>query len=662
MYFTRIEIHNFGIYKGTHEMLLGNQAGARNITLVGGLNGRGKTTLHDAIILCLYGKLALTYIQERARSYDRFLLEHINKEATNDVTYVAITLNLEDGTTLRVKRSWQKKGSKVETQIDVEKNGSLDKYLGESWSYYVEEILPFGIARFFFFNNEKITQLADDTSFEQIKGSIRSALGIMAIEKAIEHVDEVIRRKQQALDTFENSEENQAFQQTEAEIAQVDDELETARRGANDLQRKAQEAGVRYELREQEFWTAGGELSRNRDNIKREMELISNEMNNIQLEITQQVSDPSTPLYMCRSLVISAFEEEMQNQYSNTQQNIQLELSRVRDKMLSELKKAKVASSTLKLIMEIWESEFKRYESNAGNTMHAAMSSTSMMLFEHLIKDVFHAVEPRVQGLLSREGAQENELLALDAHLEAADDKSIAMKLFEALKDFERAKTVAEVEYQRQLDHIQGLQNKRDQLVARRIQLIKAITDKENVNDDNVRIIKYAAMSMEVLREFKTRLQRSKVSQLSSAITDCFKTLVGKDSLIDRITIDGETLDITIIDVNGQPLLKNQLSAGEQQMFAVSVVWALALSSGYKAPVIIDTPMARLDSKHRENFVTRYLPAASSQVVVLSTDEEISGKYLDMIRDDILDSYTLLYHEDDRSTTIEKGYFQETRA
>lgn len=662
MFFTKIEIHNFGIYKGTHEMLLNNQAGARNITLVGGLNGRGKTTLHDAIIFCLYGKLALTYIQEKARSYDRFLLEHINKEATDDVTYIAITLNLEDGTILRVKRSWQKKGSKAEIRIDVEKNGSLDKYLGESWSYYVEEILPFGIARFFFFNNEKITQLADDTSFEQIKGSIRSALGIMAIEKAIEHVDEVIRRKQQALDTFENSEENQAFQQTETEISQVDDELEIARRSANDLQRKAQEASVRYELREQEFWAAGGELSRNRENIKREMQLISSEMDNIQLEITQQISDPSTPLYMCRSLVMSAFEEEMQNQYSNTQQNIQLELSRVRDKMLSELEKAKVDSSTLKLIVKIWESEFKQYESNLGYTPHTAMSSTSMMLFEHLIKEVFNVLEPRVQGLLSREGTQENELLALDAHLEAADDKSVAMKLFEALKDFERAKTVAEVEYQRQLDQIQGLQNKRDQLVARRIQLIKAITDKENINDDNVRIIKYAAMSMEVLTEFKTRLQRSKVSQLSKAITDCFKTLVGKDSLIDRITIDGETLDITIIDVNGEPLLKNQLSAGEQQMFAVSVVWALALSSGYKAPVIIDTPMARLDSKHRENFVTRYLPAASSQVVVLSTDEEISGKYLDMIRENILDSYTLLYHEDDRSTTIEKGYFQEVRA
>lgn len=41
MYFTKVELHNFGIYKGTHEMCLTNQIGNRNITLVGGLNGRG---------------------------------------------------------------------------------------------------------------------------------------------------------------------------------------------------------------------------------------------------------------------------------------------------------------------------------------------------------------------------------------------------------------------------------------------------------------------------------------------------------------------------------------------------------------------------------------------------------------------------------------------
>ena len=152
MYFTKVELHNFGIYKGTHEMCLTDQIGNRNITLVGGLNGRGKTTFHDSILIALYGKQALKYIQEKARSYDKMLIDHINKHATDDETYVAVSLCLDDGTSLRVKRSWTAKGIKANQQIIVEKDGVVDKYLGDSWNYYIEEILPFGIARFFFFN------------------------------------------------------------------------------------------------------------------------------------------------------------------------------------------------------------------------------------------------------------------------------------------------------------------------------------------------------------------------------------------------------------------------------------------------------------------------------------------------------------------------------
>ena len=185
------------------------------------------------------------------------------------------------------------------------------------------------------------------------------------------------------------------------------------------------------------------------------------------------------------------------------------------------------------------------------------------------------------------------------------------------------------------------------------------IAEKEQDNDNNARIVKYAAMSIEVLTEFKNRLQRDKVSKLSSTATACFRELVEKDSLVSEICIDSDTLDVTILDSDGRELLKSQLSAGEQQMFAISIVWALALTSGYKAPVIIDTPMARLDSSHRANFVTKYLPAASSQVIVLSTDEEVYGRYLDLLQDNIIDYYTLLYREEEQCTSIVTGYFGE---
>lgn len=310
MYFTKVELHNFGIYKGTHEMSLTDKIGERNITLVGGLNGRGKTTFHDAILIALYGKQALKYIQEKARSYDKLLLDHINKHATDDETYVAVSLCLDDRTELRVKRSWSSSGKKADQQICVEKNGIIDKYLGESWSYYIEEILPFGIARFFFFNNEKITQLADDTSFEQIKSSIKSAIGVSSIEKAIEHTDEVIRRKKSALAAFEKSEAYIGYQEVEVQIEEIDKKLEEATRHARELEKRCETITATLEAREKEFWSSGGDLSRNRDAIKQEMKKISEDVEKIQEEILQLLIDASTPLFMCKDLVVQSFNSE----------------------------------------------------------------------------------------------------------------------------------------------------------------------------------------------------------------------------------------------------------------------------------------------------------------------------------------------------------------
>lgn len=660
MYFTKVELHNFGIYKGTHEMILSDKAGDRNITLVGGLNGRGKTTFHDAILLALYGKQALKYIQEKARSYDKLLIDHMNKHATDDETYVAVSLCLDDGTNLRVKRSWRAKGKKADQQTIVEKDGVVDKYLGESWSYYIEEILPFGIARFFFFNNEKITQLADDSSFEQIKSSIKSAIGVSTIEKAIEHTDEVIRRKRNALAAFERSEENIGYKEVEKQIADIDSRLAEARKQVNELERKCEALSASLEAKEKEFWSSGGDLSRNRDAIKQEMQKIASEVEKVQEEIMQMAIDASTPLFMCRNLVTQSYDNELAFQQSEAKRYSDRIIVNLHQQILDRLSECGLSRADLQLVKDIVSDVLAGHTPESetretGNTM----SATSMMLYQRLIAEVFQNITQRIDSLVNCVDAQESELMSLDAHLGAADDKTLAMQLYDALKSIEAEKTLADAEKQRQIDTIESLDRQRDMLVAKRIALIRAIAEKEHANDDNARIVKYAAMSMEVLREFKVRLQQEKVAKLSSTATSCFLELVEKDSLVSKIRIDPITLDVTILDIDGKELLKSQLSAGEQQMFAVAIVWALALTSGYKAPVIVDTPMARLDSSHRANFVTKYLPAASSQVVVLSTDEEVYGRYLDLIRDNVVDYYTLLYREEEQCTSIVHGYFGE---
>ena len=659
MYFTKIELHNFGIYNGTHEMVLTDKIGNRNITLIGGLNGRGKTTLHDAVLIALYGKQALKYIQEKEKSYDKLLADHINNHATDEETFVAVTLVLEDGTEIRIKRSWRSNGKRIDQQTVVEKNGNIDKYLGDNWNYYIEEILPFGIARFFFFNNEKITQLADDSSFEQIKSSIKAAIGVSTIEKTIDHIDEVIRRKEAALKSFETSELNQEYQDVEQEITRIDQRLEEAQREKNKLELHCQKLAVQMEAKENEFWSSGGDLSRNRDAIKAEMNRISDVVEQIQQEILQLASNPATPLALCKDLVAQSYNEEQEQLKNDVRRHTDTIVNESYQRVITRLDSSQIPPQILDLVKSIINDELVGHVSKAVKENRISMSPVSLMLYEKLISEFFPGITQKILNLIASSESQEAGYMNLEAHLGDADDKTLAMQLYETLKSIEKEKAVADNEFQKKIDSIESMKRQREILVGKRIRLIKGMAEKENTNDDNMRIIKYAAMSIEALTEFKKRLQKEKVGRLSKTASDCFQTLVEKQSLAERIDIDPETLDVTIVGVDGNELLKNQLSAGEQQMFAVAIVWALALSSGYKAPVIVDTPMARLDSSHRTNFVTKYLPAASSQVMVLSTDEEIYGRYLDMIRDNVVDYFTLLYREDERCTSIVHGYFGE---
>ena len=115
------------------------------------------------------------------------------------------------------------------------------------------------------------------------------------------------------------------------------------------------------------------------------------------------------------------------------------------------------------------------------------------------------------------------------------------------------------------------------------------------------------------------------------------------------------------IDKNGENVPKEKLSAGEKQLMVISILWALAKCSKKKLPVIIDTPLSRLDSAHRTSLITTYFPNASDQTIILSTDTEIDDRYYKLMKEDVGDEFYLNYNESTKSTSIERGYFKEAR-
>jgi DNA sulfur modification protein DndD len=132
-----------------------------------------------------------------------------------------------------------------------------------------------------------------------------------------------------------------------------------------------------------------------------------------------------------------------------------------------------------------------------------------------------------------------------------------------------------------------------------------------------------------------------------------------KSDLVHRVTIDTHDFSLSLYDPQGKPLPKHRLSAGEKQLLAIAFLWGLARVSGRNLPIAIDTPLGRLDSSHCHNLVERYFPAASHQVILLSTDTEIDQTQVKQLREmkAISQEYLLKYDPGKRQTTVEKGYF-----
>lgn len=660
MHFSEIELYNFGIYKGQHNIELINQRKKKNITLVGGMNGRGKTTILDAIFLCLYGRKAIEYIVGKKEAYNKVLKDRINKSAEDKTTHVKITMVMDDDedTIISITRSWSQIDTKVSSNLIVEKNGIEDTYLSENWEYYVEELIPYGIAKFFFFDNEKISQIADDDAFDKIKDSIKSVMGVTTVETLCAHIEKIRKDKNTSLKKSSATALTKESEDLTASIEECETRIRNlfAQRAA--LVPELEKTTNKLEETEQSFWKKGGNLGLNHDDIIRDQHDLKEKESNLKEQAIALASNPATPICLCKDLAVATYNEIMSSEETRAVKYSYPIVSKLYKSLLEEFKGTYSASTdSYKTLSKLVNSQLKKLESELGTEAINAITPLAKSLIEKFISEDISRISAEAINIVSENEKVITALEQLEVHLSSSAEKNDTVKLLNEIKELQAKKTELETEISRCDDQIHSAQFEKEQIERQLNKVLLKIASNADTSDDNVRIIEYSTMTLDVMHEFVHRLQTQKVDILEKNITSCFKYLAQKQAIITSITIDPESLDITLKDYKGGILLKDQLSAGEKQMFAISILWGLALSSGYKLPVIIDTPMARLDSAHRSNFINKYLPKASSQVIVLSTDEEINGKYLEDIKEYVNKAYTLIYNDSEKCSSITPGYF-----
>jgi DNA sulfur modification protein DndD len=656
MILDQLTLHNFGIYNGRHEIPLTPRSKTKPITLFGGLNGSGKTTLLDALKLVLYGKLA-DCSNRRDLSYEEFLRRSIHRTvAPEDGASIELTFRHHvDGVerTFRIQRVWHVKGRTVREHVEVHRDEQLDPVSTENWAELVEEFIPSRLSGFFFFDGEKIESLADlDRSAEVLGTALQSLLGLDLVDQLQTDLKVVERRNREKQ---RSQAEQEKLETVKAEVEQLKERYSEAitSRGSkiNHVERKRK----RVRELEEKFRQAGGELFNKRTEHEAERRTVKGRLD-ITYTHLRELAEGAAPLLLVREL-LDEVASKSASPASKMKEELLTVLTSRDEKLLIEAKRAGTPSAVL--------ARLERYLlQDRENRKPSSAEAPSIHLSEQADRDLARLRET----LLSEAQASSSVLIsAVDSLIQelAQVDRTLAMMpdeeaLSGVVRELEEARKVllkAEAELQVAEDEVERLKQERDRKWEAYTKLVERDVDDRFRQDEADRIIHHAQGIRSVMQQFRTQVTERHVRRIEQLILEGFSYLLRKESLVSRLSIDPATYHLSMFGRDGQPLSPERLSAGERQLLAISIIWGLARAAGRTLPVVIDTPLGRLDSVHRSHLVERYFPVASHQVILLSTDQEIDESGLNRLRSSVGHFYRLAYDGREQSSFVENGYF-----
>jgi DNA sulfur modification protein DndD len=654
MILDKLSLHNFAIYKGEQEFDLNPLSKKKPIILIGAMNGSGKTTFLQSIDFLLYGKNSNTFKSQNL-SYEGYLEKNIHKDHKNEGA--SISLNFRKQTrgkeeNFKVVRMWKKSGDKIKENFYVYVNDILDEIITKDWDNFIEQILPAKVAQLFFFDGEKIEQLADlDQSKEVLRKAIDSLLGLEIVTRLNLDLDEFSRKSAilskddkdlKIINELENQVNliNQDIKKFEEKKIKLEDDSTKIKFEINGLDQELERSGL-------SFFDKKKEIEITLENKNKENEDLKNNLLNI--------AALEGPLLLVKK-----------------------ELKEIEDKLLNNINQNNnglVTEGKNNLIKDI--KVFTEKDCNDNNFKDKLFN----FLASKQIKSTFAEQDFSKISELSLENLKElqNKILP---DLDQKTNFNLN-QLKKNILDIEKL----EIEFKKipAEDKIKPIINRQESLKIEVIQILGAIkqineqieqknsekrpkefqlkklyqiqSDKKTELLDSERFVVFSEKTQIIMDQFKKKVLEHHIFKLENFIKECFNFLIRKKEFLEKVKIDINNFALLLYDKKDRNIETSTLSAGERQLSAVAILWALAKASNKLSPTIIDTPLGRLDSKHRLNLVEKYFPNASHQVILLSTDEEINKNYLDIMKESISKSYLINFDPKINGSVVEKGYF-----
>ncbi|EOD9421761.1 DNA sulfur modification protein DndD [Vibrio campbellii] len=654
MFLKSLTLKNFGIYKGLHTVDL-TVTKDQPIILFGGLNGGGKTTFLDALQLVLYGKHAKCS-NRGSLAYGTYLSSTLNRYVDkSDSVMLELTFSHTTDTQeqlFTVRREWKtaKQLENTKDKVSVSCNGEPDLYLSDYWDEFVNEFIPMSLSDLFFFDGEKIENLAHpERSNELIKTGIENLLGLDLLSQLHLDLTNIERkRKSDNLDTGVI----QKVEACEAEIEGNNEVIEKLSIELAKLKSRQAQANVEINKARKKVRESGAHLIEERDHIRFELGAIAQQLKDNQQQRVKLDSGIG-PLGLIQPLLVQTQKQAKLEEQAGEASALNKAIQSYEATLLSALDTHELpieARTALESTMATMASE----RNELANTPH----------YVGLPSNTFDGLSEKITQEQSERKAliKQRELLL--------EKKALFEKKEESIPDYETVKHVLselayyETEFKNTLTLLSVKSNELEQAQAKSHVLNQRYTNLLTLQNKDtfeqkrsIQVVEHIGKLKETMQGFAKSLVKENIELLQEKITEKFIALTRKERLISGIYICPESFSLTLLSASNEALSPSRLSAGERQLLAIAILWGLSEASGKELPTVIDTPLGRLDGQHRTRLIESYFPYAANQVLLLSTDEEIMGDYYSKLKPSVHREYHINYDEQATTSTISEGYF-----
>ena len=665
MFIESITLHNYRAYKGCNQTSF--KPDTKNIFLVAGNNGFGKTTFLTSLVWCLYGKL-MADVDEKfrrdindAQGYKNYARQSLHKELASAVNtyeisseerkliekhgysseseyikedaqyYVEITLSdvfipSIPCRTITIRRTYDYFLEKE--YVDVLIDGQLNELAKEvGYDIFINDfILSKDIAKFFFFDAEKIVNLAEVKSLDEkrrLSTAYSEVLGIKKyedIKRNLENLRLKFRKsagstaskaKLDKLQAGVTSLETQ-IKAKEEERESVDNQIQLYRAAAVQLQERLIREGNAISIdelkKQKELLVVLKDKDSKLKGQLRDMldiapfaisgKLFSNLM-------TQVVAEKKIKTTAASCAAINTALQLTQIQITEGVSELKLPVSQrqaieriIAGAFANNIAEISVEDATdVKVLVDFNDSESNEFQALFDNIRYSFNT-----IFKQLVKDI------KNNALFLAK--TQRKIIEAEYDDGNADIKEIRMRKAEV------DELLAQLDIQtRQLSEQIGTLNKelkvlKKQLseVAKHVRVDKADKEKDLI----------AERLIGELTTFLFELRAKRKFSLEKKIMSGIDVLMHKADFIHSVRIDlqDDIIEIELLDKTGEIISKEKLSKGEQQLYATAILNALVEESGIEFPVFIDSPLQKFDSIHSRNIITKFYPSVSKQVVI----------------------------------------------